>query len=295
MQIEIDPHSGFCFGVVRAIELAEKHLYEQRQLLCLGDIVHNSEEVNRLQKLGLQTIQHQDLTNYSALPILFRAHGEPPATYQIAKGQNLQIIDATCPVVLQLQRKVKERGDLLLRQNGQIIIFGKPDHAEVNGLLGQTSCLRHVVQTTEDLQSIDFSKPTDCFSQTTMNPEDYLSITREVRQRMQSSLHTETPPLKIHHTICARVANRREQIAQFARTHEAILFVSGKKSSNGKVLFQECKSVNSQTHFICNPDEIDPQWLRGVERLGISGATSTPRWLMEETAKRAERFALHSR
>lgn len=284
--IEIDPHSGFCFGVVRAIKLAEEHLASNGALLCLGDIVHNGEEVQRLNALGLNTIQHTELSKFSNAPILFRAHGEPPPTYQLASKQHLTIIDATCPVVLQLQRKVKMRGEQLKRINGQIVIFGKSDHAEVNGLLGQTDCTRYVVQTPDDLEGIDFTRPIDCFSQTTMSPTAYEALVQAIRDLMVEALHTREVPLTVHRTICGQVANRREQIATFARAHEVVLFVSGRKSSNGRVLYQECSAVNPRTYFISQPEEIEVNWLQGAATIGISGATSTPQWLMEKTAAR---------
>lgn len=288
MWVEIDPHSGFCFGVVRAIDLAEQELQRSGKLLCLGDIVHNGAEVQRLQEGGLETIYYEELNHYPAQRIMFRAHGEPPSTYEKARRLGMEIIDATCPVVLQLQRKVKRSGEVLKPQGGQIIIFGKPDHAEVNGLLGQTDCDCYVVQTPDDLTTIDFRRPTECFSQTTMSARDYKALTDQIEVRMRALSSEAPPPLVIHASTCGQVANRHESLARFAQQHDAILFVSGKKSSNGKMLFEECRSVNPHTYFIVGTEDIPLADLAGVARLGICGATSTPRWLMEAVAKRVE-------
>lgn len=291
MQIEIDPNSGFCFGVVRAIELAEHELGQCGELLCLGDIVHNGAEVQRLEKAGLRTIYADELVAHKGERIMFRAHGEPPSTYKRAQELGMEVIDATCPVVLQLQKKVKKRGEALKAIGGQIVIFGKPDHAEVNGLRGQTDCEVHVVQHEEDLAQIDFSRPVECFSQTTMSAQQYKAITTLIEERMQAALGTTDLPLKVHASTCGQVANRHESLAAFAKQHDAILFVSGQKSSNGKMLYEECRSVNPRTYFTTGTDEIAPEWLEGVEHLGICGATSTPRWLMEAVAERVANIA----
>ena len=293
MIIEIDPLSGFCFGVVRAIQLAEQELQHTGSLLCLGDIVHNGAEVQRLQDQGLQTIYYEDLPAHAAERLMFRAHGEPPSTYATARDLGMEVIDATCPVVLQLQRKVKRSGERLKVLHGQIILFGKPDHAEVNGLRGQTDCDCYVVQSSEDLDALDFRRHTECFSQTTMSARDYQAIAEQIACRMRAALGLEANspeplPLVVHASTCGQVANRHESLAKFAQQHDAILFVSGKKSSNGKMLFGECLRVNPRTYFISGIEEIDRQALEGVERLGICGATSTPRWLMEEVAQRVQ-------
>ena len=285
MLVEIDPHSGFCFGVVRAIELAEQELKQSGSLLCLGDIVHNGAEVQRLQGRGLATIYYDDLKRYPAQRIMFRAHGEPPSTYEKALALGMEIVDATCPVVLQLQRKVKHSGEKLKSRGGQIILFGKPDHAEVNGLRGQTDCDCYVVQTPADLDAIDFRRPTECFSQTTMSARDYRAIAEQIEARMRAVSLSDPLPLVVHASTCSQVANRHESLALFAQQHDAILFVSGKKSSNGKMLFEECRSVNPTTYFISGIDDIPWADLAPVERLGICGATSTPRWLMEAVAE----------
>ncbi len=291
MKIEIDPNSGFCFGVVRAIELAEKELRSRPSLLCLGDIVHNEEEVERLEHMGLRTIYTPELPDYEREAILFRAHGEPPMVYRQAEAQGLSVIDATCPVVLALQRKVKASGERLKPLGGQVMIYGKPDHAEVNGLLGQTDCERYVVHAEQDLEQLDYSRPIECFSQTTMSPVVYGQITDLLRERMQKALDMENVPLRVNDTTCNRVSTRQESIAQFAMSHDAILFVSGRKSSNGRMLYEACRKVNGQTHFISSPQELEPAWLEGVESLGICGATSTPRWLMEAVVEQVRRVA----
>ncbi|PIE84306.1 MAG: 4-hydroxy-3-methylbut-2-enyl diphosphate reductase [Bacteroidia bacterium] len=290
MRIEIDPNSGFCFGVVRAIELAERELAHRPSLLCLGDIVHNEEEVQRLEHLGLRTIYSSELADHRDNAILFRAHGEPPKVYRQAEAQGLSVIDATCPVVLALQRKVKASGARLKPLGGQVMIYGKPDHAEVNGLLGQTDCERVVVHTEEDLGRLDYTRPIECFSQTTMSPAVYAQITGLLRERMQRAMGREEVPLRVNDTTCNRVSTRQESIAQFAMAHDAILFVSGRKSSNGRMLYEACRKVNGQTHFISSPQELDPAWLPGVESLGICGATSTPRWLMEAVVEQVRRI-----
>lgn len=287
MEIDIDPHAGFCFGVVRAIELAEERLARDGALLCLGDIVHNEEEVARLSELGLQTIYPHELCEHHDRAVLFRAHGEPPSTYHQAQEKNLEVVDATCPVVLKLQQRVAQRGEQLKPTGGQIVIYGKRDHAEVNGLLGQTNCRCFVVQEEEDLdqeEGIDYRKPIDCFSQTTMSPDGYTRITELIRQRMEQALGGECPTLLVHRTTCGQVANRKERIADFAMAHDAILFVSGRKSSNGRMLYEECLRVNPRTHLVNAPGEVQCDWIEGCHRVGISGATSTPRWLMEDVA-----------
>lgn len=293
LEITIDQHSGFCFGVVRAIQMAEEELKRQTPLLCLGDIVHNEEEVGRLTHLGLKTIYYPDLMECSAGErILFRAHGEPPAIYQQAQAHSLDVVDATCPVVVRLQQQVAKRGEALKAIGGQIILYGKPDHAEVNGLLGQTDCERHVVLKAEDLMQLSFDRPTDCFSQTTMDPTEYLHIVSVVRSKMQAAYQQGDVPLRVHHTCCGQVSHRREQIAQFAASHEVILFVSGQKSSNGHMLFATCQRANPRAYLVSHEDEVRPEWLREVHSVGICGATSTPRWLMEKIAIKAR--ALHA-
>jgi 4-hydroxy-3-methylbut-2-enyl diphosphate reductase len=277
--VEIDKDSGFCFGVVNAIRNAEKVLNEDQELYCLGDIVHNSREVARLQKKGLKTINHEELKHIRNRKVLLRAHGEPPSTYETAGRNNIRIIDATCPVVLQLQKKIREKYLTLDRNHSQIVIFGKIGHAEVNGLVGQTEGNAIVIEKKEDVDRLDFHKNICLFSQTTMSVHDFGEIVQIIRSRAGKD-----STFSFFDTICRQVANRMPKIRHFARQHDLILFVAGEKSSNGKVLLGECIKANPDTHLISGPGDIDPQWLNGVESAGVCGATSTPKWLMEEVA-----------
>jgi 4-hydroxy-3-methylbut-2-enyl diphosphate reductase len=279
--VEIDKDSGFCFGVVNAIKSVEKELTENQELYCLGDIVHNSQEVARLQKKGLKTINHKELKYIHDRKVLLRAHGEPPSTYEIANRNNIEIIDATCPVVLQLQKKIQKRYQTSDRNNSQIVIFGKIGHAEVNGLVGQTEGNAIVIEKKEDLSQLDFNKNIYLFSQTTMSVNDFKEIVEEIQSRVGKDVIFSS-----FDTICRQVANRIPNIKQFASRHDLILFVAGEKSSNGRVLFDECKKANPNIHLISSPDNIDFCWLEGVKSVGICGATSTPKWLMEDVEKK---------
>ena len=281
--VEIDKGSGFCFGVVNAIQSAEKELTIDKELYCLGDIVHNSQEVARLQKKGLHTINHEDLKNMYNKRVLLRAHGEPPSTYQIAGQNSIRIIDATCPVVLQLQKKILKHYKEMNPVDSQIVIFGKIGHAEVNGLVGQTEGKAIVIEKITDLNLLDFSKNIYLFSQTTMSVHDFKEIVAEIQIRIHKGFE-----FKYFDTICRQVANRIPPIREFAACHDLILFVAGEKSSNGKVLLNECIKANANTHLISNPDDINPQWLKDVQSVGICGATSTPKWLMENVARKVE-------
>lgn len=281
--IEIDDRSGFCFGVVTAIRKAEEELGRTGTLYCLGDIVHNSDEVQRLMDKGLVTITHDDLANLHDVKVLLRAHGEPPSTYEIAKANNIEIIDATCPVVLQLQRRIKSSGESL--PGAQIVIYGKEGHAEVNGLVGQTGGRAIVVQDIADLDKIDFSKDIELYSQTTKSLSGFSNIIKEIERRVKPGVRFNS-----YDTICRQVANRVEHLRDFAAAHSLVLFVSGKKSSNGRFLFEECKSVNPSTYMISNPSELEPGWLEGKPSIGICGATSTPRWLMEDVCERVKQL-----
>ncbi|MDE6352647.1 MAG: 4-hydroxy-3-methylbut-2-enyl diphosphate reductase [Muribaculaceae bacterium] len=273
--IKIDDRSGFCFGVVTAIHKAEEKLDTSGTLYCLGDIVHNSDEVQRLMNKGLKTITHDDLKQLHDVKVLLRAHGEPPSTYQIAKENNIEIIDATCPVVLQLQKRIKSSSETSL--DAQIVIYGKQGHAEVNGLVGQTDGRAIVVQDIADLDKIDFTKDIELYSQTTMSLNGLSDIINEIKRRVAPGVKFNS-----YDTICRQVANRVEHLREFAAENSVILFVSGKKSSNGRFLFDECKSVNPSTYMISNQSEIKPKWLIDKPTIGICGATSTPRWLMED-------------
>lgn len=274
--IEIDEGSGFCFGVVTAIEKAEAALAGDAELYCLGDIVHNSDEVKRLADKGMTTITHDDLDRLHNVRVLLRAHGEPPATYAVARKNGISIIDATCPVVLRLQQRIKESYREGAERGRQIVIYGKPGHAEVNGLVGQTDGNAIVVQGMDDLGNIDYSRDVDLYSQTTMSLSGFKEVISEIERRMQPGA-----TFRSFDTICRQVANRVDSLRRFASEHDLVLFVSGKKSSNGKFLYSECHGVNASTRLISDENDINPDWLKGIKRIGICGATSTPRWLME--------------
>lgn len=275
IQIEIDNGSGFCFGVTTAIKKAEEELRLGASLYCLGDIVHNGMEVERLHEQGLITINHDDLQQLHGAKVLLRAHGEPPSTYQLAQGNNIEIIDATCPVVLQLQRRIKRQYDS--NPDAQIVIFGKNGHAEVLGLVGQTEGHAIVVENLRDVKDLDFTRDIYLYSQTTKNLDEF----HEIIEFIQGHI-AEGATFRSFDTICRQVANRMPAIAAFAERHDLILFVSGRKSSNGRVLFNECLQRNPRSHHIESPKEIEMAWLEGVETIGICGATSTPKWLMEQ-------------
>ncbi len=277
MKIEIDNQSGFCFGVVNAIQQAEKELENGKELYCLGDIVHNGREVERLEKMGLVTIDHEQFAQLHDATVLLRAHGEPPSTYEIAKKNNITIVDATCPVVLKLQKKIKGQYDGI-QDDTQIVIFGKVGHAEVNGLVGQTDNDAIVIESKADLDKLDYGKNIRLFSQTTKSVDEFNAIVEEIKIRLKSSFSFE-----YNDTICRQVANRIPNIRKFAANHDVVLFVSGKKSSNGKILFQECKKVNENTFFISDITDIQKDWfVTDINSIGICGATSTPKWLMED-------------
>lgn len=283
-RIEIDKHSGFCMGVVKAIQSAEKFLNENDgALYSLGDIVHNNKEVERLESRGMQTIDHDFLKSIRNANVLFRAHGEPPSTYEIAKENNINLIDATCPVVLGLQAKIRKKYQTAEAKDTQIVIFGKKGHAEVVGLMGQTNQTAIVLDQTTDLSALDFSKPIELYSQTTMPLDAFRSLVEKIRSSMQPGV-----PFNYHDTVCRQVANRLPLIRAFAAQHEVVLFVSGSKSSNGKALFEACQSVNERTYFLTGPEDLTSDMIQGVETIGICGATSTPLWLMEDVKKQAE-------
>ena len=275
MNIEIDNQSGFCFGVTTAINKAEEKLAEERTLYCLGDIVHNGMECERLRQMGLVTINHNDLKALRDVKVMFRAHGEPPETYEVARDNNIEIVDTTCPVVLQLQKRIKKQ--FYANPDAQIVIFGKNGHAEVLGLVGQTNNKAVVVENLSDLEKLDFGRDIYLYSQTTKSIEEFHHIISYIRQHMK-----ENATFNSFDTICRQVANRITNIAMFAKKHDLVLFVSGGKSSNGKVLFNECKKVNPNSHQVEAAEEINLEWTKGAETIGICGATSTPKWLMEE-------------
>ena len=284
VEVTIDRGSGFCFGVVKAIQSAERELKQTDELYSLGDLVHNSLEMERLKALGLHTIGHADLAHLRNRTVLLRAHGEPPETYELARRNNIEIIDATCPVVLQLQKRIKkqyEEGTDIPEYkedaDRQIVIFGKNGHAEVLGLVGQTHSRAIVIEKFDDVKKLDFNRSIYLYSQTTKSLDEF----HHIIDYIQSHISPEAE-FKSFDTICRQVANRMPNIANFASKHDVVVFVAGRKSSNGKVLFKECQSVNANSHQIESADEIDMQWFNGAKTVGICGATSTPKWLMEE-------------
>lgn len=278
LNIEIDDGSGFCFGVTTAIKKAEEELAKGETLYCLGDIVHNGMEVKRLEEKGLITIDHEQLKELHNVKVLLRAHGEPPATYEVANRNNIEIIDATCPVVLALQRRIKKQYEGVGENGGgaQVVIFGKNGHAEVLGLVGQTSGNAIVIENLEDAKNLDFSRDIYLYSQTTKNLDEFKSIIAYIKEHI-----SPTAVFRNFDTICRQVANRMPNIAAFAMRHDVVIFAAGKKSSNGRVLFKECMRVNSRSHQVESPEEIDMAWFDGASTVGICGATSTPKWLME--------------
>lgn len=289
--IEIDSGSGFCFGVTTAIRKAEEELAKSGHLYCLGDIVHNSNEVERLVSSGLETITHERLGELHGATVLLRAHGEPPSTYHTAQQNGINIIDATCPVVLQLQKRIHRSYNTPTDdgQRPQIVIYGKRGHAEVNGLVGQTEGSAIVIESIDELEKVDYTRPTYLYSQTTKSLEGFKAVESAMRERMGEDVE-----FKSFDTICRSVANRIPQVRQFASQHELVLFVCGSKSSNGRILFQECLDANPNSHLISNESELDPSWLAGVQRVGICGATSTPRWLMNNVKEHIENLVTNS-
>lgn len=284
MKITIDQGSGCCFGVVSAISSAEVFLEEEHQLFCLGDILHNNEELERLRKKGLTYIDYNTYKQLNNTTVLIRAHGEPPETYQIALKNNISLIDASCPVVLKLQASIRKAYDESLSNNGQVVIYGKKGHAEVIGLLGQTFNNAVVVSELADLDEIDYTKPLHLFAQTTQNADTYAQIGEIITQRMNKANPLDCIKPEIHNTICRLVSRRSDDIAAFASLHDVILFVSDPKSSNGKYLFEICKRNNPKSFFISSIRDIQPETLNNAESVGICGATSTPRWLMQKIA-----------
>ena len=277
IKVEIDEGSGFCFGVATAIHKAEEELAKGETLYCLGDIVHNSREVERLKAMGLITINRDEFRQLRNAKVLLRAHGEPPETYQIAHKNNIEIIDATCPVVLRLQKRIKQEFRKEDFEAKQIVIYGKNGHAEVLGLVGQTGGQAIVIESAEEAKKLDFTKSIRLFSQTTKSLDEFQEIVEYIKLHISPDATFE-----YYDTICRQVANRMPNLREFAATHDLIFFVSGKKSSNGKMLFEECLKVNANSHLIDNEKEIDPSLLRNVESIGVCGATSTPKWLMEK-------------
>jgi len=285
MNIEIDKHSGFCFGVVYAIQMAEDELAKSDKLYCLGDIVHNNKEVERLNDLGLEIISHEELKNYKDCKVLIRAHGEPPSTYKIAMDNNIQLLDASCPVVLKLQHQIKEGYKDVSKINGQIVVYGKKGHAEIIGLLGQIGGDAVLVSSVEDLDQLDFTRPIFMYSQTTKSPKAYADIKIEIEKRRISHGFSDPLQFVVNDTLCRQVSGREPQLKKFSEKHDVIVFVSGTKSSNGKMLYSSCKDENSDSYFISDVDEIRKEWFNTANSVGICGATSTPLWLMERVSE----------
>lgn len=286
MKVEIDRKSGFCFGVINAIKSAENELENRSQLYCLGDIVHNGEEVQRLENLGLKSISKDEFFSLKNCKVLIRAHGEPPETYEYARNNNIELIDATCPVVLTLQERVKDSYKNNLKKKGQLVIFGKKGHAEIIGLNGQTNHNAIILESKTDIEKIDPNRPVSLYSQTTKRIEDFHEIAKLVKIRVNPGLEVE-----IKDTICRQVSNRVPHLKEFVKNYDLILFVAGEKSSNGQYLFTICNEENPNSYRISRSEDISSDWFEGVKSVGICGATSTPNWLMEEVASRiTERF-----
>ncbi|MFV0500448.1 MAG: 4-hydroxy-3-methylbut-2-enyl diphosphate reductase [Bacteroidales bacterium] len=288
MEVIIEKSSGFCFGVVSAIDLVEKELLTSSSLYCLGEIVHNDMEVERLEKMGLKTISIEDMQELRDTKVMIRAHGEPPSTYDLAKKNNIEIIDATCPIVLKLQKDVHKAYLEAKENGGQILIFGKKGHAEVIGLVGQCDGNAIVISSQEDLVDVDFTKPIYLFSQTTMSKEKFEIISQTITQRAKENNPNYIKELNIKNSICKRVCSRTDDLKEFAKEMDVVLFVSGKKSSNGQYLYNLCKEANINTYFISEIEEIKKEWLETANKVGITGATSTPMWLMEEISEKVK-------
>lgn len=280
MRVEIDEHSGFCFGVVNAIRKAEQEL-ERGPLYCIGDIVHNNLEVERLKQKGLRTIEHGEFACLKDCRVLFRAHGEPPVSYEIAKGNGVEVIDASCPVVLNLQKMIRKAYESTREEQGQVVIYGKQGHAEVVGLVGQINGEALVIEREADVEQIDFSKAVLLFSQTTKSLEGFRRIADLLKERGGDKV-------VVYDTICRKVANRIPQLREFAGLHDVVIFVSGEKSSNGRQLFAVCREVNARTYFVQGAADVTPEMVENATSVGISGATSTPRWIMEEIKHKIE-------
>lgn len=289
MQVTIDKNSGYCFGVEFAIKMAEDEMEQSDKLYCLGDIVHNDMEVKRLSEKGLVVIDRDQLQELTNCKVLIRAHGEPPETYRTAIENNIELIDASCPVVLKLQHRVKTAFDKMEKEQGQIVIYGKKGHAEVIGLTGQTLEKAIVVMGDSDLDKIDFNRPVTLFSQTTKSTKGFYEISQKIEERIKKAKGELTElDYNANDSICRQVSNREPQLKKFAEDNDVILFVSGKKSSNGKALYQVCLSQNPRSYFVENETELDPEWFHFGDKVGICGATSTPMWLMEQVKSYVE-------
>lgn len=289
MKITIDSNSGFCFGVVYAIQVAEDELDKSGELYCLGDIVHNNMEVDRLRKKGLKIIDHEKLKQLHNCKVLIRAHGEPPETYKIAAENDIELVDASCPVVLKLQNRVRTGFTDTENTDGQIVIYGKEGHAEVNGLVGQTEGKAIIIMTVEDLDKLDYSKPIQLYSQTTKSTQGFKKIKEEIERRIELN-GKEDVKFDANDTLCRQVSNREPRLTEFSKTQDVIIFVSGKKSSNGLILHDVCKKNNPNTYMVSSQEDLEPIWFKNVETVGICGATSSPMWLMEAVADKIKTF-----
>jgi 4-hydroxy-3-methylbut-2-enyl diphosphate reductase len=290
MQIEIDSLSGFCYGVTNSISLAETHLKEGQKVFCLGEIVHNQEEVARLKSMGLEVISNDDLSKLQNARVLIRAHGEPPATFQQLSDAQNTVFDGTCPIVLHLQKKVRKAYADMQKVNGQVVIYGKKGHAEVIGLAGQADNKAIVIASQDELSSIDFTRPVALFSQTTQSPHGYKTIADTIRKELIGHGLNAEASFTVTDSICKHVSKRGEHLAEFASQHNVIIFVSGTNSSNGKVLFQICQQNNQRAHWVSSPNDLKAEWFKNASTVGICGATSTPFWLMKNVKEGIEKF-----
>lgn len=291
MIVEIDQNSGFCYGVVRAIRMAEKELQEGTPFYSLGDIVHNEQEVARLHALGMAPINHANLGSLHAARVMIRAHGEPPETYRLAQKQGLLITDATCPVVLHLQNIVHAAYRESLESGGQVVIYGKPGHAEVNGLVGQTENSAVVIESEADVSRLDVTKPVYLFSQTTNSIDGFRMVQQAIERRREELSVPAKVVFRANNTICRYVASREEKLSEFSRKYAVILFVSGMKSSNGKVLYEVCRKANPCAYRVSQPSEVRPEWILGFASVGVCGATSTPHWVMSQVAEKVKEIS----
>jgi len=289
MKVEIERNSGFCFGVEHAIRLTEEALSSGEQIYCLGHIVHNEAEVERLENLGLVTITHEQFSKLKNKKVVIRAHGEPPSTYQTARENNIEIIEATCPIVKRIQKKVRDH----YKETGkevQNLLFGQKEHAEVKGLLGQTKGDSILISGPEDIDKVDFNRPAEIFSQTTRSRDRYAEIIKQLRKKYEKQGHEPEKMLAVNNTICGQVANREPRLKKFCNRHDVIVFVSGKSSSNGKMLFGVCHDVNKDSYFVSGASEINESWFDNATSAGVCGATSTPKWLIREVAGKIEKI-----
>jgi len=294
MKISIDPKAGFCSGVKRVISLAEEELQQSGHLFCLGQVVHNEQEENRLTNLGLEIIDQDDFRKLKNVIVLIRAHGQPPETYKFATQNNIRLIDGTCPIVVKLQQKIRKSFSESENNEGQIVIFGKKNHPEVLGLSGQTDNRAIIIENENDLEKIDFRKPVSLFAQTTKSKEVFHEISGQIRQNMEEQEQSETSEFCSTDSTCRQVTGRDENLRKFAKENDIIIFVAGKKSSNGHYLFEIVKAENNNAFYVDDPENIEESWFKEDQKVGVTGATSTPAWLLEEVASKIEKLFLKS-